>query len=59
MSTGETLTEEVELQLAKNVVDGSDRISLSVLGKMYHSVVWRRSEFRVCVGSYICPISHV
>uniref|UniRef100_A0A8C8CJP2 Uncharacterized protein n=1 Tax=Oncorhynchus tshawytscha TaxID=74940 RepID=A0A8C8CJP2_ONCTS len=30
--TGETLTEEVELQLPKNVVDGSDRISLSVLG---------------------------
>uniref|UniRef100_A0A8C7TNX9 Alpha-2-macroglobulin-like n=1 Tax=Oncorhynchus mykiss TaxID=8022 RepID=A0A8C7TNX9_ONCMY len=30
--TGETLTEKVELQLPKNVVDGSDRISLSVLG---------------------------
>ncbi|XP_045580457.1 alpha-2-macroglobulin isoform X1 [Salmo salar] len=30
--TGEALTEEVELQLPKNVVDGSDRISLSVLG---------------------------
>ncbi|XP_070982364.1 alpha-2-macroglobulin-like isoform X2 [Oncorhynchus clarkii lewisi] len=30
--TGETLTEEVELQLPKNVVNGSDRISLSVLG---------------------------
>uniref|UniRef100_A0A674CHH7 Alpha-2-macroglobulin-like n=1 Tax=Salmo trutta TaxID=8032 RepID=A0A674CHH7_SALTR len=27
-----TMTEEVELQLPKNVVDGSDRISLSVLG---------------------------
>ncbi|XP_041727036.1 alpha-2-macroglobulin-like [Coregonus clupeaformis] len=30
--TGEALTEEVELQLPKNVVDGSDGISLSVLG---------------------------
>uniref|UniRef100_A0A4W5JH62 Alpha-2-macroglobulin bait region domain-containing protein n=1 Tax=Hucho hucho TaxID=62062 RepID=A0A4W5JH62_9TELE len=30
--TGETLTEEVELQLPKNVVDGSARISISVLG---------------------------
>uniref|UniRef100_A0A8C8CWS4 Alpha-2-macroglobulin-like n=1 Tax=Oncorhynchus tshawytscha TaxID=74940 RepID=A0A8C8CWS4_ONCTS len=30
--TGVTMTEEVELQLPKNVVDGSDRISLSVLG---------------------------
>uniref|UniRef100_A0A4W5JDS9 Alpha-2-macroglobulin-like n=1 Tax=Hucho hucho TaxID=62062 RepID=A0A4W5JDS9_9TELE len=30
--TGETLTEEVELQLPKNVVDGSDGISLSVIG---------------------------
>ncbi|CAB1344318.1 unnamed protein product, partial [Coregonus sp. 'balchen'] len=30
--TGETLTEEVELQLPQNVVDGSDRISLTVLG---------------------------
>eukprot|EP00063_Salmo_salar_P094406 XP_014069241.1 PREDICTED: alpha-2-macroglobulin-like [Salmo salar] len=30
--TGEALIEEVELQLPKNVVDGSDRISLSVLG---------------------------
>uniref|UniRef100_A0A674CJL4 Alpha-2-macroglobulin-like n=1 Tax=Salmo trutta TaxID=8032 RepID=A0A674CJL4_SALTR len=29
--TGVTMTEEVELQLPKNVVDGSDRISLSVL----------------------------
>ncbi|XP_014069193.1 alpha-2-macroglobulin-P-like [Salmo salar] len=34
--TGEALTEEVELQLPKNVVDGSDRISLSVLGKINH-----------------------
>uniref|UniRef100_A0A8K9XS69 Alpha-macroglobulin receptor-binding domain-containing protein n=1 Tax=Oncorhynchus mykiss TaxID=8022 RepID=A0A8K9XS69_ONCMY len=32
VSTGVTMTEEVELQLPKNVVDGSDRISLSVLG---------------------------
>ncbi|XP_045067653.1 alpha-2-macroglobulin-like isoform X2 [Coregonus clupeaformis] len=30
--TGEALTEEVELQLPQNVVDGSDRISLTVLG---------------------------
>uniref|UniRef100_A0A6Q2XD69 Alpha-2-macroglobulin-like n=1 Tax=Esox lucius TaxID=8010 RepID=A0A6Q2XD69_ESOLU len=30
--TGEALTKEVELQLPKNVVDGSDRASLSVLG---------------------------
>uniref|UniRef100_A0A4W5QFR3 Alpha-2-macroglobulin-like n=1 Tax=Hucho hucho TaxID=62062 RepID=A0A4W5QFR3_9TELE len=30
--TGVTMTEEVELQLPKNVVDGSHRISLSVLG---------------------------
>uniref|UniRef100_A0A8C7L5Z1 Alpha-macroglobulin-like TED domain-containing protein n=1 Tax=Oncorhynchus kisutch TaxID=8019 RepID=A0A8C7L5Z1_ONCKI len=30
--TGEALTEEVELQLPQNVVDGSARISLSVLG---------------------------
>uniref|UniRef100_A0A4W5KCI5 Alpha-2-macroglobulin-like n=1 Tax=Hucho hucho TaxID=62062 RepID=A0A4W5KCI5_9TELE len=30
--TGESLTEVVELQLPQNVVDGSDRISLSVLG---------------------------
>ncbi|XP_038817302.1 alpha-2-macroglobulin-like isoform X1 [Salvelinus namaycush] len=30
--TGVTMTEQVELQLPKNVVDGSDRISLSVLG---------------------------
>uniref|UniRef100_A0A4W5JWQ4 Alpha-2-macroglobulin-like n=1 Tax=Hucho hucho TaxID=62062 RepID=A0A4W5JWQ4_9TELE len=30
--TGDSLTEEVELQLPQNVVDGSDRISLSVLG---------------------------
>ncbi|XP_014017955.2 alpha-2-macroglobulin [Salmo salar] len=30
--TGVTMTEEVELQLPKNVVVGSDRISLSVLG---------------------------
>ncbi|XP_045075715.1 LOW QUALITY PROTEIN: alpha-2-macroglobulin-like [Coregonus clupeaformis] len=30
--TGEALTEDVELQLPKNVVDGSDRMSLSVLG---------------------------
>uniref|UniRef100_A0A673XGY5 Alpha-2-macroglobulin-like n=1 Tax=Salmo trutta TaxID=8032 RepID=A0A673XGY5_SALTR len=30
--TGEALTEEVEVQLPQNVVDGSARISLSVLG---------------------------
>ncbi|KAK6291010.1 hypothetical protein J4Q44_G00385910 [Coregonus suidteri] len=30
--TGEALTEDVELQLPKNVVDGSNRMSLSVLG---------------------------
>ena len=37
--------EEVELQLPQNVVDGSARISLSVLGKINHCVVVGRRPF--------------
>ncbi|XP_038829728.1 alpha-2-macroglobulin-like [Salvelinus namaycush] len=37
--TGEAPTEEVELPLPKNVVDGSDQISLSVLGKINPCIV--------------------
>lgn len=45
VSTGEALTEEVEVQLPQNVVDGSARISLSVLGKINHCVVVGRQPF--------------
>lgn len=45
VSTGEALTEEVELQLPQIVVAGSARISLSVLGKINHCVVVGRRPF--------------
>ena len=32
---GEALTEEAELQLPENVIDGSARATISVLGKLF------------------------
>lgn len=47
--TGEALTEETSIQLPENMIDGSARASLSVLGK-------RRSYLELIVASWACLI---